>query len=383
MGLVFADRTTGLFSLIVLIFTLTYFYVKWLYQYWQRRGVPSISPVFPVGNLGPVFRQKYSFGQHLTNLYNSSTEPLLGIYSGFVPTIMLRDPKLVQQVLIKDFNYFYDRGIFVDEINNPLTGHLFSLEGEKWKNLRAKMTPTFSSGKLRAMFPILLNCGEPLIKYVDKIAEVEKSIEIRELLAQYTTNIIASVAFGIEIDCIGDPDNDFRKYGRMVFEASARNGILAAMSFMFPKVLQLLKLKTIHPDIERFMISVVTQNLHYRETNNVSRKDFFQLLVQLRNSGTVAVDDDVWETKILDNERDKKMTINEVTAQAFIFFVAGFETSSSTMAFCLYELAKNPECMRRAQHEIDEMLNNYDGNITLDGLNELKYLERCIDGWSL
>lgn len=56
----------------------------------------------------------------------------------------------------------------------------------------------------------------------------------------------------------------------------------------------------------------------------------------------------------------------------------GFETSSSTTFFCLYELAKNPEIQKKVQEEIDQVLKKHDG-ITYDSLAEMKYLECCID----
>lgn len=66
------------------------------------------------------------------------------------------------------------------------------------------------------MFSTLLDCGEPLQKYINKMATANKAVEFRELAAQYTTNIIASVAFGIEVNAIDNPETEFRKYGRKV-----------------------------------------------------------------------------------------------------------------------------------------------------------------------
>lgn len=118
--------------------------------------------------------------------------------------------------------------------------------------------------------------------------------------------------------------------------------------------------------------------MHYRETNNVSRKDFFQLLVQLRNTGTVQMDGE-WDTKIVHDESEKKLTINEVAAHSFIFFAAGFETTSTTISFCLYEFAKHLECQRKAQQEIEEILKDNNGQITYESIQQMKYLESCID----
>lgn len=80
----------------------------------------------------------------------------------------------------------------------------------------------------------------------------------------------------------------------------------------------------------------------------------------------------------LDNK--KNLTLNEVAAQAWVFYLAGFETSSSTMSFCLYELAKNMDIQRKVQQEIDEVTARHNGEISYSSIMEMKYLEMCMDG---
>lgn len=74
------------------------------------------------------------------------------------------------------------------------------------------------------------------------------------------------------------------------------------------------------------------------------------------------------------------MTFNEMTAQAFVFFFAGFETSSSTMAFCMFELAKAQHVQRKVQAEIDEISERYNNEINYECLAEMTYLDACLDG---
>lgn len=50
----------------------------------------------------------------------------------------------------------------------------------------------------------------------------------------------------------------------------------------------------------------------------------------------------------------KMITEDEIVGQAFVFLLAGYETSSNTLAFTCYLLAINPECQRKVQREVDE-----------------------------
>lgn len=123
-------------ALVVILFVVAYYYVKHLYSYWERRGVPYLKPSFPCGNFGRNFTHKLSISARLDEIYYNTSEPFIGVYAFFRPTIVARCPDFIRNIFIKDFQHFQDRGVYVDEENDPISAHLFSLEGEKWKNLR-------------------------------------------------------------------------------------------------------------------------------------------------------------------------------------------------------------------------------------------------------
>lgn len=150
------------------------------------------------------------------------------------------------------------------------------------------------------------------------------------------------------------------------------------MAFLYPGIKKFFNFKTVDQDVEDFIVNQVKTNLKYREENNVTRKDFFQLLIQLRNTGTVRLDGD-WDTTY-SNKDEKQLTVDEVAAQVFVFVMAGFETTSSAMGFCLYELAKKPECQRKLQKEIDDVLAKHNGEITFEAIQDMTYLDNCFDG---
>lgn len=129
------------------------------------------------------------------------------------------------------------------------------------------------------------------------------------------------------------------------------------------------------------MIEIVEQQIEYRERVRMPRKDFIQSLIQLRNTGAIhEVDRDDWDLKASDERTLKKMSIKECAAQVFIFYMAGFDTSASTTAFSLFELARHPEIRRKLQAEIDETVARFDGVVSYECIQEMQYLEACIMG---
>lgn len=352
-----------------------YFYIKRLYSYWDRLGVKSVPPTFPFGNFGKNVKQELSIGELAAEFYKNTAERFIGIYSCLRPTLILCDPELIRNICGRDFKYFYSRGFNVDERNDPTVANVLFANGERWKNLREKLSPAFTSGKLKGMFDTIENCGKSVQNHMDQFADTNKPVEVREIFACYATNIIAACAFGLDIDCILNPKEEFRKRGMQIFATNWRNAMRQFLAMTSPTLGRLFRVRFIDKEVQEFMTAIVKQNAEYREKHNVFRKDFFQLLLDLHRNGSVQLDDE-WKT-ILTGKLSKPLTLNEITAQAVIFFAASFETSSSTMSFCLYELAKNVDAQRKVQEEIDAA-----GEITYESLEKMKYLESCIDGKS-
>jgi cytochrome P450 family 6 len=70
---------------------------------------------------------------------------------------------------------------------------------DEWKSMRAKITPTFSTGKIKTMFDIMSQITDNL---VDKLSMGDASeANITETIAMYSTDIISNIAFGLESNC--------------------------------------------------------------------------------------------------------------------------------------------------------------------------------------
>lgn len=282
--------------LITTLLALLYLQLRWIYSYWQRKGfkcLPGVSLLF--GHFAATFAQKQSIGLFFLSAYRSTAEPFIGVYGFLRPILFIRDPELVRSILIKDFAHFSDRGIHCNENYDPLSAHLFTLSGQKCKHLRGKLSPTFTSGKLKAMFSTFVDCGATLQAYLENLIDQHELLDVREISARHSTNIIASVAFGLDVDTISNPTHAFRENGRKIFASNYMNAVRFFLKFIAPQLMNILRIKAIDTSVEQFIKTIVKENLNYREQNNVYRKDFFQLLIQLRNTGTVQLDNQ-WST---------------------------------------------------------------------------------------
>lgn len=98
---------------IVTLLLAIYYFIRVKYSYWKVRGVKGPKPLPFVGNFGKIFTRKVLMNDYLTELYEKyKSEPLIGIYSGIDPILVVKDPAFIKDVLIKDFSIFANRTKF-------------------------------------------------------------------------------------------------------------------------------------------------------------------------------------------------------------------------------------------------------------------------------
>lgn len=109
-------------GIIALLFAF-YFYFTSTFDFWKVRGVPGPKPVPVFGNIKDVMLLRTSMCAYLKKLWDEyKDEPMVGIFTRKTPILILQDPELIKDVLIRDFSIFADRGIPVHEKVNELTG---------------------------------------------------------------------------------------------------------------------------------------------------------------------------------------------------------------------------------------------------------------------
>lgn len=339
-----------------------YLYYRHCFTYWKKRGVPQLAPNFPVGDLSSAAWGKESIFLRLQTLYHTfknAGHKFGGIYFFNGPIYFPVHPELIKKVLVTDFDHFVDRGMYIDEEKLPLTAHIFSMKGEQWRNVRMRFTPTFTSGKMKSMYNILVQVSQNLIKTLEPMAERELEVDIKEILMRYTTDIIGSTAFGVDCNSLDNPYTEFSRMVAMIFNNPSWKLYKVALQEGLQNPGNIIKIAHDNKVVQKYFNDLVRDTIQYRDENNIVRDDFLNILMQMRSIG---------------------MEFKEIVSQSFLFFTAGFETSSSTMSNCIHELAHNQEIQDKLRDEIHENLGRDSSKYNYDNVLALPYLDKCIKG---
>ncbi|CRK98094.1 CLUMA_CG011462, isoform A [Clunio marinus] len=215
------------------------------------------------------------------------------------------------------------------------------------------------------MFYILDKISDDLINFIHmKRGDNEKvELELKDMAALYSTDVIVSCAYGVDAKSLENPKGEFPTLGRYMFEPTIWRGFEFLSAFMLPQVTKFFGFKLFTDKGGKFIEETITHVMNEREKNGIKRNDLVDTLIELKN------DDDPFD-------------INIIMAQAAVFFSAGYETSSITNSFALYEIAKKEEIQNRVRNEIRDMLLRNDGKVTYDSLmnaTEMPYLHQIIN----
>lgn len=318
---------------------------------------------------------------------------------------MLYDLKVIR--FEKSTGTEYDfRFLFQHE---PLSENLFRVKASKWRPLRTKLTPVFTSGKLKNMFHLLLECSEHFERYLMHIIEKNETVECRDLTARFTTDVIGSCAFGLDINAINDESNEFRRMGKKIFRNDLKTYVKELVR-KTPWLYNIIGRLFVDKDVEEFFIRITMDMIHYRKRNNIRRHDFIDILMDLKDQEKLVDFGKIFQNflkylllfficifcillklKYIHTLANMEKYLNIlllfieltdtlITAQAFVFFAAGFETSSTTLSNVMYELAMNHTIQMKLRQEIKEVLELTDGKITYDCLKKMKYLDDVFQG---
>ncbi|KAM7414188.1 hypothetical protein PAMA_019147 [Pampus argenteus] len=399
-----ARRLPVTLSLFLIFLGLLYWYSVYPFSVLSRCGIKHPKPI-------PFFGNLFMFRQGFLNPINDLIKThgrVCGYYLGRRPVVVVADPDMLRQVMVRDFSSFPNR-MTLRFASKPLTDCLLMLRNERWKRVRSILTPSFSSAKMKEMAPLINTAAGALMNNLNVCAESGEAFDIHKHFGCFTMDVIASVAFATQVDTQNNPDDPFVRHAQMFFSFSFfRPVILFSLAFPFIMAPLARFIPNKRRDLtNQFFINSIQRIIKQREEQppEQRRRDFLQLMLDARSSKEcVSVEhfdtanhtdeaehrsgqiqpsasnqDDRLHSQEAPTKRPQKkiITEDEIVGQAFVFLLAGYETSSNTLAFTCYLLAINPECQCKVQEEVDDFLARHESP-DYTNVQELKYLDMVI-----
>ncbi|XP_025084853.1 cytochrome P450 3A5-like [Pomacea canaliculata] len=380
-----ADTEAGWFSLtsclVVGVVTLA---AMWFWRCCQvlmtfkRMGVPGPVPIPVFGNVLTIFSKGIV---NIFPFWNKQYGKLYGIFMPS-PALVISDLDLIKDVAIKQFQSFPNRLVITAFKFKPWNANLLSLRDDHWKHVRGVLSPTFSSGKLKKMVPAIKRVVSNLVNNITEKAKTGEMIELKEFCGCFALDVIAGSAFGLQVDSLKNPKDPFVHHAyNVLFGRQWLMPIFVTSPFL-SKLLHKIGLTFSPKESSDFFFNATESALKERRQEKEKFSDFLQLLVEAEKEQEAQqeVDTEIDHRSQLHTSSQwtrKGLTREEIHSNTLIFLAAGYDTVSTAMSYTLFCLAANPECLHKAQQEVDDKLGKKLADYST--ANELVYLDMCLN----
>lgn len=388
--------------LAIVVVLAIYYFVNLNSDYFEKQNVKFRRGVPGLGFIVDSYIMKKHIADIFGDLYKQfSDTKIFGMFEFHRPIYVIRDIELIKQVTVKEFDHFVNHRMTIDENVDRLFGRsLFIMRDQKWRDMRATLSPAFTGSKMRQMFKLVMEVANENMKYLqEKSKNSHLDVELSDLCTRYSNDVIAKCAFGITLNSLKDRDNEFYTMGINFVRFSKWSEIKFFLYSAMPAVAKFFKLRLFDKSVDKFFNELLMGSIEYREKNNIVIPDMVNLLMQARKDGSIRVEDDnsykdagfatVEESETIHKgaTRITKWTDDDLVAQSMIFFLAGFDTVSTAMCFVGHLLAVNPEVQETLIREIDDLKEELDGKLpTYENIQNMEYLDmvvsECLRMWT-
>ncbi|XP_043945196.1 cytochrome P450 3A9-like isoform X1 [Protopterus annectens] len=344
------------------------------FGFFKKLNIPGPRPLPFIGTFHHNRKGFFNFDLECMQKYGK----VWGIFDGRTPVLVTVDTAMLKTILVKEcFTIFTNRRNF--GLNGKLDVSLTVVEDDHWKRIRSVLSPTFTSGRLKEMFPIIKRYRDNLIKNLQKKADAKEPVMMKEIFGAYSMDAIASTSFSVDLDSLNNPNDPFVINIKKALKFTIFNPLflIAVMCRWLVPLLEKFEFSMFPSDVTEFFSQVVQQIKSKRNKGDrQDRVDFLQLMIDTQTSMQSS------ELSGLDyskkGEGTQGLTDREILAQSILFIFAGYETTSSALSFLSYILAIHPDIQTKLQQEIDEQFPDK-GQLTYDGLMQMEYLDMVIN----
>ncbi|XP_020907526.1 taurochenodeoxycholic 6 alpha-hydroxylase isoform X1 [Exaiptasia diaphana] len=350
----------------VILTVITGFVAWFVYQIVQEKLSPLRKIPSPPGRL-PFFGHLFSLWKH-GGLHMGLREwegrygPIIAFGPGFgrrSERVVIYDKDLIRQVMISE-SHKYRRPEIVKDIIPGVGNGLFASSGKVHAKQRKMINPAFSLTNLKTFVPAFVESAEELVELWTRKIQNSSTVDVGDDICHLTLDIIGKTSFGYGFNTVLGKETEVSTAFNTLLNGAEFGYVVRSRMIPFYRYLPFsdnLAIKKSISLVNSTVFKVINERRMLREQGKAAdHKDLLNLLLEMYDEETGAGFDD-----------------EELRAQVFTFMLAGHETTSTSLSWTLYELAKNPEIQDKIRQEIKGVLKEGE-ELTWTKLDQLEYL---------
>ncbi|HDZ4292183.1 cytochrome [Campylobacter jejuni] len=265
---------------------------------------------------------------------------------------VINDTKEVKRMMVDEVREF-PKSAFLHELLSPLLGEsIFTTNGEVWKKQRELLRPSFEMTRINKVFNLMSEAVADMMDRFNKYPN-HAVIEVDEAMTFITADVIFRTIMSSKLD---------EEKGKKILNAFVtfqEQSVHTAMRrmFRFPKWLSYVlgdRKRAKAGDVIRQVLSDIIKP-RYDMADNAEFEDILGSLLL-----------------VVDADTNKRFSFEEILDQVAMLFLAGHETTASSLTWTLYLLSLYPKEQEKAYEEITQVLQG--GVIEISHLRQFKYL---------
>ncbi|KAG9269334.1 cytochrome P450 2B4-like isoform X1 [Astyanax mexicanus] len=320
----------------------------------RSRSPPGPKPLPLVGNLPQLMKDPMTYIRSMTK-YGE----MCSIYLGRKPTIVLNNLQIVKEAFIQKGTVFSGRPII--PIIHRITqgkGMVMATYGHSWRQQRRFALHTlrdFGLGK-KSMEERVAEEGRYLIK--EMLKQEGKAFYPIHPIMNAVANIICSIVFGDRFDY---DDKRFAKLLRILSDNIRFAGSPSAQIYNLLPIIKYFpgthwKIWQNADSLKEFIIEVIEEHKKTLDPENI--RDFIDAyLVEMNKQ---------------ESKEDSTFDVDNMTTSASDLFVAGTDTTATTLRWGIVHMMEYPEVQERCHEEIVRVL-GFDRSPCMDDRAKLPY----------
>lgn len=265
---------------------------------------------------------------------------------------VVNDPKEVRKIMIDNVKEF-PKSDMLHELLKPLLGvSIFTTNGEVWKKQRELLRPSFEMTRISKVFDLMSSAAADMMDRFRKYPD-GSIVEVDEHMTFVTADVIFRTIMSSKLDEIKGKEI---LHAFVTFqEETARTAI--RKFFCVPQ----------------WLSNILGENKRMK-AGAIIRKSLSDIIKPRYDSYKNDNYSDILSSLLhtVDASSGERFSFEEILDQVSMLFLAGHETTASSLTWTLYCLSLDQDAQQKAYNEIISI--NKDGKFSINNIKDMKYL---------